>query len=348
MADLLITTTPILSGVEIKRYIGPITANVVLGVNFFADFAASLTDVFGGNSERYQSKLYSLTFEVEKIMKANATRIGANAIIDYKLQFNEISGKGKQMFMVTATGTACVVSKPMQEHDEEIGQVSYSQIRRQYYISLYRKKLNDEQCLTEKNWENINSLNISEILHELTYEYFRLASTTTEDYNMAAYKILYSSKYEEYLNKVSKPEAAKCLYEFLNSNPEKVTDLVIKHNLFSPKAVLDQITSNNLTIAVNLLRSHKDYYTKEDLIDMKKIVSILSTLPDTGSFQIMKSGLFSKKEEEIFMCQNGHKNSKDATYCSVCHQNIKGLTSEQDGIITRFAKITEALQSVLK
>lgn len=32
MADLLITTTPILSGVEIKRYIGPITANVVLGV----------------------------------------------------------------------------------------------------------------------------------------------------------------------------------------------------------------------------------------------------------------------------------------------------------------------------
>lgn len=130
MANLLITTTPVLDKIEIKRYIGPLTVNLVLGVNFFSDFAASFTDVFGGNSETYQSKLDNLTFEVDKLIKAKATRLGANAIIDYKLQFNEISGKGKQMFMVTATGTACLIPMPKQEETKQINQASYSQIRR--------------------------------------------------------------------------------------------------------------------------------------------------------------------------------------------------------------------------
>lgn len=347
MAELLITTTPILDGVEIKRYIGPLTANVVLGVNFFSDFAASLTDVFGGNSETYQSKLDSLTYDVDKIMKAKASRIGANAIIDYKLQFNEISGKGKQMFMVTATGTACVITMPKQECVKEMGQIAYSQIRRQYYITLYRNILNAKKNIIEKDWNNIYSLNISELSHELADEYFRLITTTSEDYNFVQYVSSYSSKFEEYLSRITKPEASDCLYTHVNLNPDKVTYLVIKYNLFNPKAILEQIDSGNLSIAINLLRSHKDYYTKEDLVDMKEIISILTNLPNKGSFQTVKSGLFSKKEEEMYICPNGHKNPKDSSYCTVCNQNIKGLTNEQEDIIALFTNVTEALQSII-
>lgn len=348
MEDVLITTTPILENIEIQRYIGPLTANVVLGVNFFADFAASLTDIFGGNSETYQSKLDSLSDDVVKLIKLKASRMGANAIVDYKLQFNEISGKGKQMFMVSATGTACVITMPVYEVIENIGQISYHQIRHQYFITLYRKKLEAKSPLTEKDWEQINTLNISELAPELTNEYFRVKTEENDDYNFAAYRDYFSSKFEEYLNKLSRTEISEIVFRHLEYNPELVAELAIKYNLFDPKIVTNQITSGNLDTAIELMRSHKDYYTKEDLMEMKHIISLIDNLPDKGAFQTAKSGLFSKKEEEIFMCPNGHKNSKETSFCTTCGQNIKGLSAYQDNIIKKFKRITDALETILK
>ena len=50
MDKFIITTTPTIEGHPIKAYLGTINVNVVIGSNFFSDFAASFTDVFGGNS----------------------------------------------------------------------------------------------------------------------------------------------------------------------------------------------------------------------------------------------------------------------------------------------------------
>lgn len=50
MDKFIITTTPTIEGRPIKAYLDAINVNVVIGTNFFSDFAASFTDVFGGNS----------------------------------------------------------------------------------------------------------------------------------------------------------------------------------------------------------------------------------------------------------------------------------------------------------
>ena len=39
-------------------------------------------------------------------LRGQVLRQGADAIVGFSIAFNEISGKGKQMFMATATGTA--------------------------------------------------------------------------------------------------------------------------------------------------------------------------------------------------------------------------------------------------
>lgn len=44
---MIITTTNNIENYSIKRYLGVVNANIVIGANFFSDFAASLTDVFG-------------------------------------------------------------------------------------------------------------------------------------------------------------------------------------------------------------------------------------------------------------------------------------------------------------
>ena len=47
MEKFIITTTPTIEGHPIKEYLGTINVNEVIGTNFFSDFAASFTDVFG-------------------------------------------------------------------------------------------------------------------------------------------------------------------------------------------------------------------------------------------------------------------------------------------------------------
>ena len=48
---MIITTTPSVEGYRIVEYKGITYGEVVLGVNFFKDFAAGLSNIFGGRSK---------------------------------------------------------------------------------------------------------------------------------------------------------------------------------------------------------------------------------------------------------------------------------------------------------
>lgn len=104
--NFIITTSPIIENRTITAYIGPIISNEVLGVNIISDSIASFSDFFGGASGTYREKLEELKGTVINDLKKQAINQGADAIIGFSIAFNEISGKGKQMFMATATGTA--------------------------------------------------------------------------------------------------------------------------------------------------------------------------------------------------------------------------------------------------
>lgn len=108
---MIITTTHSIQNHDIVKYLGVINANQVLGVNFFSDALAGISDIFGGNSGTYRRNLDNLYEQVIALLKQKASSIGANAIIGIQIDFDEISSKGKSMFMITAVGTAVVVSE---------------------------------------------------------------------------------------------------------------------------------------------------------------------------------------------------------------------------------------------
>lgn len=109
MKNIIITTTNSIEGNKVVRYLDAICSNVVIGTNIFSDLAASFTDFFGGRSETYQNKLERIQKEVTKELKHKASILGANAILGFKLDFDEISGGNKSMFMVSSSGTACII-----------------------------------------------------------------------------------------------------------------------------------------------------------------------------------------------------------------------------------------------
>lgn len=113
--DVLIVTTSSVDGLKIKRYLKPVSAHIVAGTNLFSDFLGGLTDVFGGRSQSYQKQLTSLYNEAIERVKYAAYEVGANCVVGLSIDKDEISGKGKSMFMLTAVGTAVILEKEVAE-----------------------------------------------------------------------------------------------------------------------------------------------------------------------------------------------------------------------------------------
>jgi len=111
IAKIQVTTTPRLEGYRVTQTIDIITAEYVGGVNILRDILANWTDVLGGRSGTMQNELRKARETCLASLKAEADRIGANAVIGVDLDYSEISGGGKSMLFLVASGTAVSVEK---------------------------------------------------------------------------------------------------------------------------------------------------------------------------------------------------------------------------------------------
>lgn len=118
--SVIIVNTESIAHYSIKEYKGLVTANQVVGANLFADMFASFSDVFGGKSGAYRERLEILYKDVKNQLSEKAAELKANAVIGFRIYFEEVSGKGKSMFMVTCIGTAVVVEPDRYETYEKL------------------------------------------------------------------------------------------------------------------------------------------------------------------------------------------------------------------------------------
>lgn len=102
---MIITTTPGVEGRKVKEYKGIVFGEVISGVNFIKDFAAGLSNIFGGRSGSYEGELIEAREAALREMEKRAGALGANAIIGVDIDY-EVLGQGGNMLMVTASGTA--------------------------------------------------------------------------------------------------------------------------------------------------------------------------------------------------------------------------------------------------
>jgi len=109
---MLVVTTPTLEGRPIKRYLGLVSGDAILGANVFKDFMAGIRDIVGGRSAAYEGELQKAKQLAIDEMLEEAHRLGANAVVGVDLDFETISsGGGGSMLMVNASGTAVIVEE---------------------------------------------------------------------------------------------------------------------------------------------------------------------------------------------------------------------------------------------
>ncbi len=102
---MIVTTTPTVEGKQITEYKGIVFGEVISGVNFIKDFAAGLSNFFGGRSSTYEGELIQARENALREMEQRASELGANAVVGVDIDY-EVLGADNGMLMVTASGTA--------------------------------------------------------------------------------------------------------------------------------------------------------------------------------------------------------------------------------------------------
>lgn len=105
---MLILTTPSMEGKTIKRYIGLVTGEAILGANIFKDFFAGIRDIVGGRSAAYEKELRQAKDIAVQEMAEQACAMGGNAVVGVDLDYETIGGGSGNMLMVAASGTAVI------------------------------------------------------------------------------------------------------------------------------------------------------------------------------------------------------------------------------------------------
>ena len=102
---MILTTTPTVEGRTITEYKGVVFGEVIAGVNFLRDLAASIRNIVGGRSGSYEEELIQARTQAMNEMAERARALGADAVVGIDIDY-EVLGENNGMLMVTASGTA--------------------------------------------------------------------------------------------------------------------------------------------------------------------------------------------------------------------------------------------------
>ncbi|MEO9895550.1 MAG: heavy metal-binding domain-containing protein [Paracoccaceae bacterium] len=103
---MIVTTTPSVEGKTITDYRGIVVGEAIMGANIVRDVFAQITDIVGGRSGAYESKLQDARDTALGELEDRAREKGANAVVGVDLDYEVV---GQSMLMVSASGTAVVV-----------------------------------------------------------------------------------------------------------------------------------------------------------------------------------------------------------------------------------------------
>ena len=105
---MILSTTSLVEGRPVTRYIGIVTGEAIIGANIFRDMFATVRDIVGGRSATYERALSEARETAMKEMQDRAQALGANAVIGIDLDY-EVLGQANGMLMVSCSGTAVVI-----------------------------------------------------------------------------------------------------------------------------------------------------------------------------------------------------------------------------------------------
>lgn len=341
MRKVLITTTNCIEDAKITKYLGIITSNVVIGTDIISEFIASFSDFFGGKSGTYRRQLQRLyNYAIDDITEI-AIKKGANGVIGLHIDFDEISGKGKSMFMVSVVGTA--VCLRFESGDIEDGYKDRNMSLHELQLELFRKRWNEKpenNYPTEEEWDFIHTHEMPDLVESI-YKSYAHAFNYRESGDTEGSCV---KNAEVYFSNLDYSVLAEAVYHNLEDDWDAAISIINKYRLFNTKYIYNLLKSDSIDNAIYLLSAEKSYYSEDEYREMLMIVDFLDSLPDKGKIEEGKTGLLSSNKKRYY-CPKGHINDIVREYCLECGLNIKGFNREQVSCIMQFKERVEVLSN---
>lgn len=330
--DILVITTSSAEGLKIKKHLKPVSAHIVAGTNLFSDFLGGLSDVFGGRSISYQKQLSSLYNEAIERIKHNAHEIGGNCVIGLSIDMDEISGKGKSMFMLTAIGTAVIIEKEDKPNSnssikfENVGVEKINNLRNRK--NIIQNATNSTLAYDDETWSFIISNQVSEIFPFVLKRYTEVIlnfQTMDETYKK------FHNNFISYVENFDDETKIKILYDTIeNEKSEQISfylSKVIKElNLYDYNNCMHLLKHSEFAkqkVGLRIATYDKSYFEKKDILELEQLKSFISSNFKERGERTTKKQLLSSKEKEVWICECSKTNETE--YCGGCHNDIYGF-----------------------
>lgn len=338
--DILVITTSSAEGLKIKKHLKPVSAHIVAGTNLFSDFLGGLTDVFGGRSSSYQKQLSSLYNEAIERIKHNAHEIGGNCVIGLSIDMDEISGKGKSMFMLTAIGTAVIIESDEKSNSqsntnekfENVGVERINNLRQRK--NIIKRAENRELDYDDETWSFITSNQVQEIF---TFLLKRFSHTIENFQSMPDSYNVFNKNFISYIDSLEENKKTSLLYDTIETDNNQQVALyiskVIKElNLFDYEKNMSLLKNSDFKkqkIGIRISAYDKSFYDKNDIEDLNQTKNfIFTTFKERGEITTKKQ-LLSSKEKDVWNCECGNKSNEIGQYCGTCDNDISGFKENE-------------------
>lgn len=103
VANLMMTTTPLITGRTISNYLGIVSSGVVLGTGVLSELGAGFADLLGTRANGFQNKMKSARDTALHELQEQTFALGGDAVISLEIDYVAIASN---MIMVNAYGTA--------------------------------------------------------------------------------------------------------------------------------------------------------------------------------------------------------------------------------------------------
>ncbi|HEX6042282.1 YbjQ family protein [Longimicrobium sp.] len=327
---LLLTTTSSLDGWTIEEYLGPVSAEVVVGTGLFTDFFSSWTDFFGMESRAHQSKLDQIKERALATIEYKGLRLGATAVIGLRVDHDEISAGGKSLLMVTAMGTAVRASRAGPGTGTHApagtGAISAHDLKteRDRLRLLQRAQAGQLDLGDTAIWDFVVDNQVEELAPHVLKRAVNLNNQWAYD---PAQRDRAWAPLKEFFFRLTPDHGANHLYGAL-SGPEPEAEFAIQ--VIREAALLDvervggMLRQGDPTLSIRALQvvpADKPFYTPDDIAPLEALRALIPVaLPPIPTTR--KKGLMGEKE--VWACPCGEQPDAKMQACGVCGRDRYG------------------------
>jgi uncharacterized protein YbjQ (UPF0145 family) len=331
---LLMTTTSVLDGWEVLEYLGPVSAQFVIGTGLFTDFVSGITDFFGMHSGAYQQKLDRINTQAIDEIARRAQTAGANAVVGMRIDHDEVSGGGKSMLMVTASGTAARVRRTRESSTSQ-GAGVYSMPGAAVRLEQRKQSLRAKLEAGRLDWNDPGTWDF--VLDHMAGE----AAGPLLDRAVKVVESGWEGELEHakgqvlaLLPQLPDPLLSSVIYDRLRGEPEVVRFLleVMKEVDALDLALTEELVERDdlraRRIGLNTLAAQKRHYSLEDADLMERLSIRLE-----GRFPIAETresgGVLGRKAK--WTCECGSAQGEDQERCRSCARDRRGFLPNDIG-----------------